>query len=111
MLPDFLMDKQEPDKKLFVAAASTANLTVNNRHVFVAGASPVVTRVLLPNVSEAEHYRFCITCTTIPATTGALVRVVYNDGGLAALSTDINTTGVDVEFESNGIFWTLTRAV
>ena len=111
MLPDFLMDKQEPDKKLFVPAQSTANLGVGDRHVFITGGSPVRTRIVMPNISEAEHYRFCLTCVSIDATTGSLIWVVYNDGGLAALSTAINTVGVDVEFESNGIFWNITRGV
>ncbi len=111
MLPDFLMDKQSPDKKLFVAAASTVALTVNQRHVFITGGSPVLTRIVMPDVSSAEHYKFNLTCISLDATTGSLIHVVYSAGGLAALCTDIATVGVDVDFESNGIFWTITRAV
>jgi len=111
MLPDFLMDKQQPDKKLFVAAESTAYLTLERNEIFITGGSSPLTIVHLPNVSEAEHRRFVLTCVSLDAETGSYVHVVYNNGGLAALSTAINTVGVDVEFESNGIFWTLTRAV
>jgi len=111
MLPDFIMDKQSPDKKLFVAGSSDVTLTLNNREVFTTGGTTPLTIVRMPNVSEAEHRKFVIYHYAAGAGTGAHLHIVYNNGGVAALSTNINTVGVDVEFESNGLFWTLTRAV
>lgn len=110
MLPSEMMDRQSPDKKLFISAGSDITLTVNQRHVFIPGASDPQTFVRLPNVSEAEHRKFILSCTTVPATTGSAVKVFFNNGGLAALSTTISTTGVELAFESTGLIWQVIRS-
>ncbi len=92
------MERQTPDKKLFVAGTTTVPLWV--RSVFVNAA----TTIFLPNVSEAEGRKFLVSALT------AYVVVDYNNGGGGtALSTTIGTTGVDVEFESFGTGWIVTR--
>ncbi|KKN20089.1 hypothetical protein LCGC14_0939180 [marine sediment metagenome] len=108
---DAIMDRQSPDKKLFISAGSDISLTLNQRHVFVAGASGPQTFVRLPNVGEAEGYPpFILSVTTVPATTGAAVKVFYNNGGTSALSTALNTTGVELSFKSAGIVWSFVRS-
>lgn len=98
------MERQTPDKKLFVSAGSDATVPLNKRRIFVAGASDPDTTVTLPNVSEAEGLKFIISATTVPATTGAQILITYG-----ALTTSVQTTGVLVEFESNGREWLVTR--
>jgi len=106
---DPVMDRQSPDKKLFVSAGSTKTVPLNKRRIFVAGASGPVTTVTLPNVSEAEGLKFVISATTVPATTGAQITVDYGDGNASSLTTTISTTGVLLELESDGREWFLTR--
>ncbi len=108
MLPDPVMERQQPDKKLFITAGSSITLALDRRYIFVAGGSPA-TNVTLPNVGESEHRKFVISATTLPATTGAVINVIYSDGGASSLSTTISTTGVEVEFESLGLIWKITR--
>lgn len=102
--------RQRPDKKLFVSAGSTAAVPLRKRHIFAAGASSPATTLAMPNVNEAEGLFFTVTATTVPATTGAIVKVDYSDGNPSAtISTSINTTGVDLELYSNGRDWIITR--
>lgn len=108
MLPDPIMERQQPDKKLYITAGSSITLGFGNKFIFVAGGSPA-TNVTLPNVSEAEHRKFIISATTIAGTTGSVINVIYSDGGLSSLSNTISTTGVEVEFESMGLIWKITR--
>ena len=108
---DAIMDRQSPDKKLYISAGSDITLTLNQRHVFVAGASGPLTFVRLPNVGEAEGYpSFILSATTVPATTGAAIQVFFNNGGLSALSTNINTTGIELTFKSAGVLWQVVRS-
>lgn len=94
MLPDYQMERQSPDKKLYVAGTTTVPL--HKRVVLVNAA----TTIFLPNVSEAEGRKFIVSALT------ADVVVDYNNGaGTTALSTTIGTTGVDLEFESTGVEW------
>lgn len=108
---DPIMDRQSPDKKLFISAGSDITLTLNQRHVIVSGASGPQTKVRLPNVGEAEGYPpFILSALTVPATTGAAVKVFFNNGGTSALSTTISTTGVELTFKSQGIVWQVVRS-
>ncbi len=94
------MERQTPDKKLYVAGTTTVPLWA--RSIFVSAA----TTIFLPNVSEAEGRKFLVSALT------ADVVVDYNNGaGTTALSTTIGTTGIDVEFESFGVNWIVTRNV
>lgn len=103
------MERQVPDKKLFVAAATTVPLYKRTILAnLAAGTSYVVT---LPNVSEAEGRKFAVSATTMATgggTTGRL-QIDFSDGGAAADTTGISTSGVEVEFESSGFEWLVTR--
>ena len=109
MLVDPVMERQQPDKKMFVSAGSSKTIPLDKRFIFVAGGSPA-TNLTMPNVSEAEHRKFTISATTIAATTGSVINIDYTDGGtLSSYSTTISTTGVELEFESLGRIWNITR--
>ena len=108
VLFDPIMDRQSPDKKLFISAGSSKTLTLNQRHVFIAGGSPD-TVVTMPNVSEAEGRSFVLSATTVPATTGAKITVNYGNQGATASAT-ISTTGVELTFYSTGVVWQVVRS-
>jgi len=108
MLVDPVMERQQPDKKMFVSAGSTKSIPLDKRFIFVAGGSPA-TNLTLPNVSEAEHRKFVISAITVAATTGSVINVNYVNGGLSSFSTTISTTGIELEFESLGRIWKITR--
>lgn len=101
MLVDYQMERQHPDKKLFVSSSTTVPL--HKRFIHAGGGATIT----LPNVSEAEGRKFVVVATA--ASSVSLVKVIYSDGGLSSLSTTIGTTGVEVEFESVGTRWVVTR--
>ncbi len=101
-------DRQTPDKKLYVSAGSLLiDVPLYKRHVFVAGDSAPRTSIVLPNVSEAEGYEFIVSATTEG---GGGIHIDYSNGGLAALSTTIITTGVELSCYSTGVIWKLVRS-
>lgn len=102
--------RQRPDKKLFVSAGSTAAVPLRIRHIFVTGATGSATKVVMPNVNEAEGLFFTVTGLTAAATSTAGITVDYSDGNPSAtISTSIVTSGVDLELYSNGRDWVITR--
>jgi hypothetical protein len=111
MLPDYIMDRQSPDKKLYVSGGSTKTLTLNQRHVFIAGASGPRSILNLPNVSEAEGLKFVLAAISMPATTGSGIDVIFSNGGISALSQSILTTSIELSLYSNGVGWTVNRTV
>lgn len=108
MLPSYFTDRQSPDKKLFVAAGSTAAVPLYKAHILVAGGSPATT-CTLPNVSEAEGRTFTFVATAMPATTGSVINIDFSNGSGTTLTTSISTAGVEVSFESLGYSWHVVR--
>lgn len=96
------MERQRPDKKLFVTAATTVPL--HKRHIFASASGNAVLNITLPNVSEAKGQKFTVRASSVGSATNDAVKVFYGN-----TSTSISTTGVDVEFESDGVGWIVTR--
>lgn|SRR5690606_6622624 len=110
MLVDYQMERQSPDKKMFVAANTTVPL--HKRYIVVSPPNDTSTvTVTLPNVSEAEGRKFIVSAASVPAdgATRGMVLVNYTNGGASNLTTSITTTGVEISFESDGINWHVVR--
>ena len=106
-IPEPVMERQSPDKKLFVAAGSHIVAPLHKWHIFVTGAAGTTSSVTLPNVSEAEGRHFIV--TRVGAAT-PIARVYYSDGTTSGtLSVTAETTGVSLTFQSDGIDWTILR--
>lgn len=107
---DPIMERENPDQKLFVSAGSDITIPIWKRHIFVTGASGSTTTVRLPNVSEAEGLEFIISGYTAAAASSALIALKYQNGGLGAFSTSIVTSGTEVAFRSTGLVWQIVRS-
>lgn len=108
MIVDPVMERQSPDKKLFVAAGSTATVPLYKQFIYVAGGSPA-TDLTLPNVNEAEGRKYTFTASSIAATTGSVINIDYSNGAGTTLTSTISTAGVEVSFESIGGVWHIVR--
>lgn len=108
--PGYFEDRQVPDKKLFLGSdtQNVQDVPLDKRHIFVDGSSPQ-TEVAMPNVSEAEGFRFIVEPLTVPGTTDAGVKVNISDGINGTQTVNITSAQTQAMFESDGIDWFVSR--
>jgi len=108
--PGYFEDRAVPDKKIVLDAntSEAQDIPLERRNIFVNGSTPK-TQVNLPNVSEAEGYTFHIQGYNVPGAAGAGVLVDFSKGSATTLQKGIETSGVVLTFQSNGMEWTFQR--